>query len=89
MSGETGLYFRRFVRFRQIPEQQSVIESVSDKAITLEALVGIAGGYRNVASGHADDESATRQRQVGECCEQGQKDGGGAEPARGASGSEG
>jgi hypothetical protein len=55
MSGETGLYFRRFVRFRQIPEQQSVIESVSDKAITLEALVGITGSDRDVAGGHADD----------------------------------
>ena len=41
--------------FRQIPQQQPVVEIVADKAVALEPLVGIAGRDRNIAGGHRDD----------------------------------
>src|SRR5215467_10937540 len=59
LGGETGLDVGRLVAGpRQIPQQQAVVEIVADKAVAFEPLIGIAGGDRQVASGHADSESA-------------------------------
>jgi len=56
--GQTGPNFRRLVRFRQIPEQEAVVEVVTDEAITLEPLVRIAGRHRDVPGSHRDCQRA-------------------------------
>ena len=45
---------RRFVGFRQIPEQQRVVEVVADEAVSFKTLVGVPGRDRNIPGGHRD-----------------------------------
>ena len=49
-------------RLRQIPQHQRVVEVVADEAVAFEALVGVAGGDRQVAGGHADGQGAAGLR---------------------------
>ncbi len=56
--GEARLDVARLVAARQIPQHQRVVEIVADEAVALEALVGVAGGDRQIAGGHADGQRA-------------------------------
>src|SRR5947207_8060960 len=46
----------------EVPQNQRIVEIVADEAVALEALIGIAGRYRNVAGGHADGQCPCRLR---------------------------
>src|SRR5215472_11529285 len=58
LGGEPGFDLGRLVGLRQIPQHQRVVEVVADKAVTLESLVGVPRGNRQVAGGHPDGQGA-------------------------------
>jgi len=58
--GETRLDVGRLVALRQVPQGQRIVKVVADKAVALETLVRVAGGYRQVAGSHADGQRAAR-----------------------------
>ena len=70
-SGEAGHQHRGLVGRGQVPIDQPVIERVAHEPHAFAALVGLAGGQRNVRGGHADAQRALRQdRGRGQRCQQ-------------------
>ena len=59
---EAGPDLGRLVGFRQIPQQQPVVEVVADETITLETLIGIPCRHGDVAGGHRDGQRAAGMR---------------------------
>ena len=59
-----GTSTRRLVGRRQVPVDQPVIDRVAHEAHAFAALVGLAGGERNVGGRHADPQGALGQRRA-------------------------